>query len=375
MLLPVAGLATIPGAVADPVPPQTTAFVEGSCALCHAVPGLPAEPRTTSCTDCHIWIKAVASDPRKREKAKEIFPLWERYEKNVHSYLEVPNLEAAMARLEPEWVRGYLQDPHDLRPNLDESMPRFALSEATLDSIEQAFEQARVDVEPTPKPRRKNVEAGEALFTSAGCAACHSLGPHHTSVSLPMAPDLAHTRARMDPDVAVAWIANPKAVSEHATMPALGLDQDQAVLLRDYIWLARLDWESSQVTQAVIEPTTQPVTWEDVESRVFGRICAHCHMNPELNQGRAGPGNAGGFGYAPTGIELETYEGVVAAIDAIPDALQRRRDEADRDWVKPGSAPRVLTRPDQPGMPLGHPPIPDEDISLVLGWIDQGMPR
>ena len=97
--------------------------------------------------------------------------------------------------------------------------------------------------------------------------------------------------------------------------------------------------------------------------------------NPAQNQGRAGPGNAGGFGWAATGIELQTYEGVVAAADRIPDALLRRRAEAARDVVAAGHAPAGVERPARPGMPLGLPPLPDEDISLVLGWIAQGMPR
>ena len=66
----------------------------------------------------HVWIKDVSNNPAKREKALAVFPLWERYEKNVASYMEVPSLDAAMARLEPEWVEAYLKDPHDLRPNL-----------------------------------------------------------------------------------------------------------------------------------------------------------------------------------------------------------------------------------------------------------------
>jgi hypothetical protein len=112
-----------------------------------------------------------------------------------------------------------------------------------------------------------------------------------------------------------------------------------------------------------------------VEERVFGRICQHCHMNPELNQGRAGPGNAGGFGFAATGIDLQTREGVMAAAERIPASLERRRREAHRDHVGPGQRPAALTRPEKPGMPLGLPPLSDEDTALVLGWIAQGMPE
>ena len=123
------------------------------------------------------------------------------------------------------------------------------------------------------------------------------------------------------------------------------------------------------------EPVKTPVSWAMVEERVFGKICVHCHMDPEANQGRRGPGNAGGFGWEPTGIQLETREGVIAVGDKIADALARRRLEAVRDYVGLGETPAEVDRPVRPGMPLGLPPIPDEDIALVLGWIEQGFPE
>ncbi len=86
-------------------------------------------------------------------------------------------------------------------------------------------------------------------------------------------------------------------------------------------------------------------------------------------------GNAGGFGWTATGIELETLDGVRAAADHIPAALQRRRQEAHRDQVAPGHLPARVDRPERPGMPLGLPPLSDADHQLVLGWIELGMPE
>ncbi|MFN7143510.1 MAG: hypothetical protein ACK4YP_07040, partial [Myxococcota bacterium] len=56
-------------------------------------------------------------------------------------------------------------------------------------------------------------------------------------------------------------------------------------------------------------------------------------------------------------------------------ALRRRRDEAARDHVRPGEAPAAIDRPTLPGMPLGLPPIPNEDIALVMAWVAQGGPE
>lgn len=357
-----------------PAAAQGSVFEDADCHLCHQVPGVAPASRLDSCTDCHTWIRAVADDPAKREKALEVFPLWERYERSVASYLVVPDLEAAMARLDPAWVAAYLADPHDLRPHLPETMPRFSLDTEDLAALKAAFAAARADVPASPAPDPARVEEGAALFVARGCPACHAYGDRHTG-GVPHAPDLAHTRDRMSPDHVAAWLADPKAVAPTATMPDPGLTTEEALAVRDYLLLADPGWTPAAPLGPPPAPTTAPVTWAEVEERVFGRICVHCHMDPDQNEGRAGPGNEGGFGWPASGLELQTYEGVVAAADRIPDALLRRRREAHRDAVGPGERPALLTRPEKPGMPLGLPPLPDEDLALVLGWIAQGSPR
>jgi len=359
---------------ADPAD-EAAAWAAGDCARCHVVPGHEEEPRTRNCATCHQWIRNISASPAARERAMQVFPLWERYERNTRSYLPVPSLAAAMARLDPAWVEGYLADPHDLRPGLPEGMPRFALTAAQRRVLAAAFVGDAYDGPPTPKPTTDNLERGERLFQERGCVACHAFGGRNPVAGNPQSPDLAWTRDRMTPDMAFAWIENPQAVSPHATMPNLGLLAAEALAVRDYILLADLQWNPAPPPPSLPAPTTDPVTWAQVEERVFGRICVHCHMNPDLNEGRAGPGNAGGFGWPATGIELQTYEGVVAASARIPDSLARRAHEAARDAVGPGVEPASIQRPERPGMPLGLPPLSDDDVALVLGWIAQGMPR
>lgn len=371
-----AALALLVAGPADAAPSQASlaALRDGDCALCHEVPGIPRPDRTASCSGCHAWIRRVADDPAKRERALELFPLWERYERVTHSFVTVPSLTAAMARLDPEWVAGWLADPHDLRPSLPEMMPRFDLDAEQRAAIAAAFVDARVDVPATPRPDPLRAAAGEGLFTARGCAGCHAFGARHTQARVPLAPDLAHARDRLDPDMAAAWIADPGSVSPDATMPSLGLPVDEVLALRDYLLLADPGWREPAALATSVAPTTEPVVWAQVEERVFGRICVHCHMDPAQNDGRAGPGNAGGFGFPATGLALQTRDQVAAAADRIPDALSRRRHEAARDVVAPGERPADLTRPEIPGMPMALPPLSDEDLALVLGWISQGMP-
>lgn len=365
--------ATLPPTPPPPPVPLADALAEGDCVLCHQVPGQAAASQVEGCQSCHAWIQEVAADPKRREVALQAFPLWLRYEETVHSYEQVPNLQAAMARLEPQWIAGYLNDPHDLRPHLDETMPRMDLSEGELEAIALWFSEAQAPEPESPEPSAANLPAGEALFTTRGCTACHSMGGRFTG-GIPLAPDLAYTRERMSPGHIAAWIQDPKSVSEHATMPAMGVSWEEAIQLRDFILLAELEQEVASGVPALPEPAQEPVSWEQVNDRVFGRICAHCHMKPDWNEGRAGPGNAGGFGWEATGIELQSCESVAALSDRIPDTLARRNQELARDHLKPGQAPAELTRPERPGMPVGLPAIPDADIALVLAWIEQGSP-
>jgi mono/diheme cytochrome c family protein len=366
-------------ASAQPGPPDPTVqqvYGRGDCARCHEVPGTEALARTESCTTCHLWIRKVAANPSARDKAMAIFPKWERYERNVATYLQVPSLTAGMARLEPEWVRSWIADPHDIRPYLPEGMPRFDLGEEDLDLLEAAFREALVEVPATPAPDRANIRRGAQLFEDKGCVVCHAVGGAQRPVTpFPMAPDLAHARDRLSPDMAVAWIQDPTAISPDATMPTSGATLEEAIALRDYLFLVTLKTKPPPPAGPDPVAAKEPVTWAQVEERVIGKICIHCHMDPDLNEGRAGPGNAGGFGWGATGIELQSVEGVIAVADRIPAVLLRRRHEARRDTIGLGQHPAVMERDAKPGMPLGLPPIPDEDIALILGWIEQGMPR
>ena len=65
-------------------------------------------------------------------------------------------------------------------------------------AIALAFESARTEVEKTPKPSKKNIERGKAKLVTSGCTACHGFGAAvPASPGVPNAPDLAHTRERV----------------------------------------------------------------------------------------------------------------------------------------------------------------------------------
>ncbi len=361
---------------ADAPPPA--AFTTLQCTACHVIPTVAAAPRTESCAGCHAWIESVAQNPAARAKAMEIFPKWPRYEVDVKTYFAVPDLGVAAARLDPAWVRAYLADPYDVRPGLPETMVRLGPeAKAGVDDIVAWFSARSRPVSATPTPSAANIPAGEALFTTRSCATCHAFGGRFPGPGIPAAPDLQHARDRMTDDTLVAWIQRPSAFGSTA-MPDLGLTVTEAVALRDFIVLADPRTHPSLMAVATSAAPRSPVAaprWDDVESRVFGKICVHCHMDPAQNEGRVGPGNGGGFGWPATGLELQTYASVVANRDRILAAMHRREVEAPRDVVPAGEEPQAIARPQKPGMPLGLPPIPADDIALVELWYRDGAPE
>jgi len=351
-------------------------FASLQCNDCHVIPGVAAPARTASCTACHAWIRTVQANPAARQAAMTVFPNWLRYEQNVKTYFAVPDLGLAAARLDPAWVRSYLRDPYDTRPAMPETMVRLGADAESIDAIVAWFTDRQRAVPATPAPDPANVAAGAALFTARGCPACHAFGGASPGPGIPAAPDLQHARDRMTDDALVAWIADPPAFGS-STMPNLGVTREQAVALRDYLVLADPRPRPSPMSVASSVAPRSPVVaprWADVESRVFGTICVHCHMDPAQNEGRVGPGNGGGFGWPATGLELQTYASVRANGPAIVAALHRREQEAPRDHVQPGEAPAELRRPAKPGMPLGLPPIPPDDIAMVELWYANGAP-
>lgn len=346
----------------------------GDCALCHTHPDMAPAAQDESCAGCHAFLREVAADPARSARAAAVFPLWDRYVANLSSYLAVPDLGAA-SRLEPAAVQAWLGSPHDVRPAMPETMPRLNLSADQLQEIAAWLASSRPVIAAVSPPDPARVALGAQVYARAGCGGCHAFGSVDTIAELPAAPDLQYARHRMDPDVAFAWIQNPQRFSTGATMPALPLSDDDVLAVRDFVWLAEAEAPAWTVPELVATPSDASVTWAEVEAQVFGKICVHCHMDPTQNDGRAGPGNGGGFGWPASGVQLETHAGVVAAADRIPAALLRRRAEAARDDVPVGHRASAVAHGGKPGMPLGLPPLSDEDLSLVLRWIAQGMPE
>jgi predicted CXXCH cytochrome family protein len=377
------------------------------CTRCHDVTdtsgkrGVAAAPRAEHCVSCHNWILDTKDDPAAQETARATFPLWDRYLDNIVHFTSLPDLGTLTRRVDPKFVRRYLDAPFDLRPHLDEAMlaPRLSAKQknevvAYLTEL-NAGRVTHAGAGSAPTPER--LAAGEAAFATGSCTTCHvfgSSGPAGLAAQMrgvaQHAPNLRFVRERMGREQLVRFILDPQAVDPKARMPRQAVDRARAELLADYLLFADLGEETPRfLARPRIATLTRRVPYEEVRSAVLDRICIHCHMDPDKNAGRGGPGHDGGLTYAGVRLDLETWEGITRGMEkngerlsilepaqpgALPrllEALLRRYDETAADPYNP---PRLKTRGTAPGMPMAMPPLTREQLEIVATWLEQGAP-
>ncbi len=364
-----------------------TLLAEYQCNRCHTGAAMEAPPQNKQCVQCHTDIV----EGRFNASAA----LLVRWKPIVADLTDAPSLEAMGKRFRRGWVEQYLQRPYDVRPNLSPSMPRLPISPSQAKDIaaylvpeENGTLEARAE---------GDLEKGRKVLESKGCIACHAMSgvPGLQASPLPvalepkefararrLAPDLRHTRMRSTPAQTVAWLREPRALKSDASMPKIPLSEEE---IRDVVaFLHNREFETTPAPAAVVRLPllSRKVTFAEVDKKVFHRTCWHCHSEPDYAIGDGGPGNSGGFGFKPRGLNLSDYNGIAAGY--IDDkGVRASVFAAGADGV-PRMVAALLARHTEEGgaetggvrgMPLGYAPVALEDIQLVDTWIAQGRPR
>jgi cytochrome c2 len=354
------------------------------CNRCHEGTGLGSAPLAKNCFSCHEQIISGSFPVSAAALA--------RFRPHVASAREAPSLSALGARLEARWIAEYLLAPRDLRPKLTPTMPRLPIDPAQAADLAAYLTDGRVSSAPLSaapgNPRR-----GRELMEQKGCASCHAFSgvpPFTLSEPAPagsdaaraaaLAPDLRFTRERFRRDQLLAWLLNPQAVKPDTRMPNFGLSADEARDIAAYLLGVTLAPEPD-LAFVRLPLLSRRVSFDEANRQVFSRTCHHCHTDAKSAGGDGGPGNTGGFGFAPRGVSFSSHASILAGyVDAkgerrslfepmadgtprLVAALLARHDEARL-------APRDAVR----GMPLGLPPLSAEDIQLVESWVAQGKP-
>jgi mono/diheme cytochrome c family protein len=289
--------------------PRVLAHYE--CNRCHEIDGVePPEP-ALDCAGCHRKVMAGEIDTSPEQRR--------RWQASVASLGEVPSLHGTN-RFRRGWIVSLLQHGHDIRPNLGPSMPRFAMNDGDAEAIAAVLSPDAAE----PEPELGDPQRGRAVVEAKGCAVCHrfsgvpmlqiggrvDLEPQALSRGQRLAPDLRWTRERLRPRAVIAWLEEPSSVKADAAMPKIPMTPQEIADAAAYLLTAPVEDPPPRAMPSRPPLLDREVTWDEVEARVFGKICQHCHGSADF-VGDGGPGYAGGFGFEGRKLDLSSYHGVL----------------------------------------------------------------
>jgi mono/diheme cytochrome c family protein len=358
------------------------------CNRCHEGTGHASAPQNKHCVQCH---KDIMEDRFTGGTAASMA----RWKPRVKEYADAPSLEATGKRFSRKWVESYLLAPTDLRPHLHQYMPRLDISKEQAKDIAAYLVPDADGPASTAEIAKADLGKGRQLLETKGCGACHAMtGVAAVPSSNPpamdakefdrshkLAPDLRFARDRMTAVKMIAWLKDPKAVKADSAMPKIALTDAEVVDLTGYILTVELGAPPPPKKIERLPVLTRKVTFKEVDEKVFHRTCWHCHSEPDYAIGDGGPGNSGGLGFKPRGLNLSDYNGIAAGY--VDEKGERASVFAKDDKGVPRLVLALVNRYEEVngndgpvrGMPLGYDPISLEEIQLVESWIAQGRPR
>ena len=360
---------------------------ELECNRCHEGASEPSAVLEKNCTGCHSQILdgKFAADPEDLD----------RWQSHIRHFVVLPALGVAREKLRGSYVARFLLEPHDVRPGLDESMPRLRLTPEQARDIAASI--APNDAVAVEKPAGDPAH-GRKLLDEKGCGTCHRmsgvpplgagvltirLDDARLAKAIRLAPDLALARERLLPGYVERWLAKPSALDPATSMPDIPLTPREARDIAAYVLTTPLSRDATPSKPFQRLPLlTRPVSFTEVKQRVLRKTCWHCHSDPDYAIGDGGPGNTGGFGFPGKRINLADHEAVLAGY------VDERGDRKSLFVADGSSADGRLVRallarhaeqagapvPGLRGMPLGLPALPAEEIQLLESWIAQGRP-
>ncbi len=118
-----------------------------------------------------------------------------------------PNLKEIRAKLRPEWIPVWLDNPHAWRPTT--KMPRFRLDAHDVQVISAFLWQNALKAD-VPRNPPGNAARGQQLAGTRGCLACHSIGEGAEMIGGHFAANLSRVGEKNNYDYLVKWIHNPR---------------------------------------------------------------------------------------------------------------------------------------------------------------------
>jgi cytochrome c2 len=138
-----------------------------------------------------------------------------------------PLLTPEGARVQRDWLRGFLRQPRTIRPWLSARMPTFAWTDGDLDRATEYFWEIAPQHDTTSPAASSGAPtaAGKELFDLLKCQQCHVLGTvPKDQPTANLAPDLRMAHERLQPAWILAWLRNPSAILPGTRMPTFWPD-------------------------------------------------------------------------------------------------------------------------------------------------------
>jgi mono/diheme cytochrome c family protein len=167
-----------------------------------------------------------------------------------------PLPESQGAKVQEQWLHGFLRNPAIIRPWLEVRMPTFQLSDTEITQIQKYFlglsnqELSIRDYASIPIDRNY-LAPGRHLFEAYQCLSCHYTGriPEGKSFG-DLAPNLALASSRLKPEWIIDWLRDPSKLQPGTRMPTYfyageapdrtvfgGNAEEQIKALTTYVWI------------------------------------------------------------------------------------------------------------------------------------------
>lgn len=212
-----------------------------------------------------------------------------------------PSLTRVSAKVDPQWLVDWIQDPQAFRPRT--KMPNFMFSEEEATAVAayiwtssqkdgaawKAEQVSDTGVDPSDAVL---VAQGEQVFNQVGCRGCHAVGENEIARGLgadkDWAPNLSRVAMKTNGEFLYSWVKNPSGYNAHTRMPSLRLSDQEARAVSSYLLSISPSMEASKepVSVATLEDPER-VAEGGALVRKYG--CAGCHaINGMENESRIG---------------------------------------------------------------------------------------
>jgi mono/diheme cytochrome c family protein len=206
----------------------------------------------SSCTSCHLDVQRLQDAPLLAEGQRIFEQMGCTGCHLVKGYEDIPKIGPSLTRIsakvDPSWMVGWIQNPHNFRPRT--RMPNFSLKEeeavaiaAFLWSLSKEEGEKWLQGHPMPAAFREGDQGlaakGKALAESIGCKGCHGFADEEFSTLLgkekELIPNLKNIAAKVGPRWIYHWIRNPRDFSPATRMPSLRLTDQEALAITVYL--------------------------------------------------------------------------------------------------------------------------------------------